>query len=212
MRLTGPFDDEGFNLDFNDPMTRWLTLALLLLAWLLICPFAGAQKHSKGTNVGAYVYYSGSPLAHYGHEGKYLLPDKTVTPGAVNPEIIADRSRDKRLVDGVEVNICAKDFRTGPFRHTTQSMKEEVCREYAAKDCPDPSKGEVDHVIPLEIGGEDALQNLWWQRSPEYHFKDHALEDKLPKLICSGKMTLKQAQTCIRDNWVECVKRIGTLK
>lgn len=194
MRLPDPFDDEGLVLDFDDPLTRWLLLALLLLAWLLVCPFAGAQT------------------AHYGHDGKYLLPDKKLTPGAVNPEIIADPSGDKRLMDGVEVNICAKDFRTGPFRNTTESMKEEVCREYAAKDCPDPKKGEVDHLVPLELGGEDALDNLWWQDAPQYHFKDWQVEDKLKPLVCHGKMTLKQAQTCIRDNWVECARKIGTLK
>lgn len=43
MRLPDPFDDEGFNLDFSDPLTRWLALALLLLAWILICPVSSAQ-------------------------------------------------------------------------------------------------------------------------------------------------------------------------
>lgn len=43
MRLPDPFDDEGLIFDFDDPLTRWLTLALLLLTWLLICPFAPMQ-------------------------------------------------------------------------------------------------------------------------------------------------------------------------
>lgn len=221
MRFPDPFDDEGLILDFEDPVTRWLTLVLLLLAWLLICPMAGAQikienNDPKPPQQTLINFVTDGPVivqhCFYSHEKGNLLPDPGCTPGAINPEIVADPSGDHRLVNGVEVNICAKGFNTKPFRKTTESMKRKVCAEYGSKDCPDPKKGEIDHLVPLELGGEDAVTNLWWQPAPEYHVKDWQVEDKLKPLVCHRKMTLKQAQDCIRTDWVTCAKRIAALK
>jgi hypothetical protein len=148
----------------------------------------------------------------YKKDGQYLLPDPKLTPGVVNPVIIADLSKASHIVNGVEANMCAKDFRTGPYRATSESTKKKVCREYGAADCPDPKSGEIDHLVPLEIGGLDSIQNLWWQPAPDYHIKDHRVEDKLPKLICSGKIGLKEAQHCIITDWVKCMTKIQELE
>lgn len=153
-----------------------------------------------------------APAARYGHDGKYALPDPELTPGAINPEIVGDPSGAHRLIDGVEYNICAKGFTTKPFRKTTDAMKRQVCREYGAKDCPDTKKGEIDHDAPLEIGGLDALENLWWQTAPAYHLKDHQVEDKLKPLVCAGKITLEDAQRCILADWVKCKARVDALE
>lgn len=194
MRLTDPFDDEGFNLDFNDPTTRWLALALLLLAWLLICPFAGAQT------------------CHYRHDGIYLLPDPHCTPGQANPDMLVDVHRGKFLVNGVEANICAKDFRTGPWRKVSESEKKRACAEYGiTKGCPGPGY-ELDHLCSLEFGCSDSLLNLWPQPIKQARIKDHGTEDKLPKLICAGKISMTEAQKCIEGDWVQCAKKISALK
>lgn len=179
----------------HDDLDRDLLIVVILLSLLMAWP---KPVHSQ--------------TAHYGHDGQYALPDASVTPGAINPEVIADVSGDHRIVDGVEVNICAKGFSTKPFRKTTEAMKRQVCAEYGSKDCPDPKKGEVDHLVPLELGGKDVLANLWWQPAPSYHVKDHQVEDKLKPLVCKGKMTLKQAQDCMRGDWVTCAKRVQQLE
>lgn len=213
MRFQDPFDDEGFILDFDDPLTPWLALAALLLAWLLICPMASSQEHSKSPYVGAYVYYSGSPVARYGHDGKYLLPDHRVTPGAINPEIVADPSGDHRLVNGIEVNICAKGFNTKPFRKATkdESIKKRVCEKYGVKSgCPGPGY-ELDDLVPVEVGAANVESNLWPQPIAQAHIKDR-LEDQLKPLVCHRKMTLKQAQDCIRENWVTCAAKVKVLE
>lgn len=150
--------------------------------------------------------------AHYGHYGKYLLPDPVLTPGKVNTAVIADPSGDKYYDNGVEVNICAKDFSTKPFRHTTEKTKKTVCAEYGAQGCPNDKTMEVDHLIPLEIGGEDSILNLWIQPAPDFHEKDHEVEDKLKPMVCKKLMTLKQAQACIVNDWVVCEGTIKTLE
>lgn len=150
--------------------------------------------------------------AHYGHDGKYALPDPTLTPGAVNSDLIADTSGAHRLSNGVEVNLCAKDFRTGPFRKVSESEKKKACAEYGITEgCPGPNF-ELDHLVSLEIGGSDELSNLWPQPIKEARIKDHEVEDVLPKLICSGKISLSDAQDCIRKEWVKCSARIAGMK
>lgn len=195
MRLPNPFDEDGLILDFDDPLTRWLTLALLILAWLIICPMAGAQT------------------AHYKHDGKYLLPDPHVTPGAINPHIEADPSHMAYLIDGVEYNICAKGFNTKPFRKATkdESIKKRVCEKYGVTSgCPG-SGYELDDLVPVEVGAENVESNLWPQPIAQAHIKDR-LEDQLKPLVCHKKMTLKQAQDCIRTNWVTCAARVKKLE
>lgn len=151
---------------------------------------------------------------HYTVAQHYQLPNPTLTPGVVNGVVIADTTGKQHLVGGVEINICAVDFRTKPFRKTSSSLKSEVCSEYDAKPgtCPSMLHGEVDHLIPLEIGGQDTLRNLWWQPAPEYKVKDHYVEDLLPKLICTSKITLPEAQKCIASNWVTCMKKVKSLE
>lgn len=139
------------------------------------------------------------------------LPNAKLTPGAVNTQVMAEPGAGSYLIDGVEYNICARDFRTKPFRHTSQALKKQVCREYGAADCPNRKSGEVDHLVPLEIGGADVLANLWWQPAPAYHVKDR-LEDRLPKLVCAGRMSLQDAQECVRGDWVKCAAKVKELE
>src|SRR4051812_44073407 len=69
------------------------------------------------------------------------LPDKKLTPGVI------------RTTNAKE--ICAKSFRTKPFRKTTPAMKKHVCDAYHVKaKCPGTAQ-EIDHLVPLELGGMD---------------------------------------------------------
>jgi hypothetical protein len=126
------------------------------------------------------------------------LPNPKLTPGAV-------RTTNTK-------QVCSTT--TGQFRNTTLSMKKQVCAAYGLKDCPKESAIEIDHLISLEIGGADEVSNLWPQLatypdgSPGFHVKDK-LENDLHRLVCSGKMKLTDAQSCIRSNWIDCAKKIS---
>jgi hypothetical protein len=120
------------------------------------------------------------------------LPNPAVTPGLI------------RTSNSVE--ICAPGFSTEQYRHTTEATKKKVCAEYHAKNCP--GKGwEIDHLVSLEIGGEDDIGNLWAQPAPAFHEKDK-LENRLHKLVCSNRMTLPAAQSCLMRNWISCYEKI----
>ncbi len=147
----------------------------------------------------------------YRIDSGYDLPDPHCTPGQADPRLVADLSKAKHLVDGIEANICAKDFRTGPWRKVSESEKKTACEMYGiTSGCPGPGY-EVDHLISLELGGNDSVANLWPQPLTQARIKDHRVEDVLPKLICSGKMSMVDAQKCISSNWVACAARIATV-
>lgn len=60
------------------------------------------------------------------------------------------------------------------------------------------SEYELDHSIPIAIGGDPRnTNNLWLQDWPSAKRKD-VLENQLHKDLCSGKITLKQAQDKIQ--------------
>ena len=139
------------------------------------------------------------------------LPNATFTPGAVDTRLVADVTGAAHLVGGVEANLCAKSFRTGPWRKVSQSEKLKACRAYGiTTGCPGPSY-ELDHLVSLELGGSDDIKNLWPQPIVEARVKDHQVEDVLPRLVCSGKLTLADAQQCVAVNWVACAVRIKSL-
>lgn len=139
--------------------------------------------------------------AVYGHNNKYLLPDRKITPGAVNPAIIADPSGKSVFLDGAEANICAKGFTVEPYKKVTEATKLQICEEYGEKDCSNPAKGAINYLVPLEIGGKDTIDNIWWQPASDYKVKSQ-FELKLRPMVCSGKFSLSQAQSLMQHNWV----------
>jgi hypothetical protein len=83
---------------------------------------------------------------------------------------------------------------------------------YAAYGMPHwvTNEQELDHLIPLELGGSNGIKNLWpepygiqWNA----HAKD-ALEDRLHQMVCNEGLPLATAQQWIASNWIEAYKRV----
>lgn len=137
------------------------------------------------------------------------LPDPKLTPGVAT--------------DATAEQLCKKTFHTADVRAVTNAQKNEVYRRYGLK----PNSGycakrpyktkargktpgktimqgcEIDHLISLELGGANDVNNLWPQPYPEQpgaHEKDK-LENWLHRQVCAGKISLKDAQHGIATNW-----------
>ena len=131
------------------------------------------------------------------------LPDPKCTPGAVNPTITQKVLRDP-------------DFRTSCVRDgaTTASQKAKTYDLYGIEH-PKDNRGvkqicELDHLISLELGGADTLENVWPQCGPskvilrERYFKRKDLvENYLARRVRSGSMKLAAAQAAIAEDWTQ---------
>lgn len=128
------------------------------------------------------------------------LPDHDLTPGATR---------------GVALDVLCHT-KTNLTRNVPASLKAKVFAQYGLHqehrpDCTGPQNAcyEVDHLIWRKGDGADALANLWPQAYDgtrwNAHVKDR-LEYRLTALVCSDKMTLQEAQTCIASDWIACYK------
>lgn len=121
------------------------------------------------------------------------VPNDTLTPGAV-------ATSDHQAICGGEYS------RT--HRRTGYELKEWVAREYGI----DRHAGdwEIDHRIPLCLGGADTAANLWPQPGAGplgYHEKD-ALEWRACRAVCAGKLELSDAVGWFRGDWRQAYQRI----
>ena len=84
-----------------------------------------------------------------------------------------------------------------------------VCTKYGIEQ-HSPGQYEVDHLIPLELGGSNDIANLWPEAaSPKsgFHEKDQ-VENYLHDQVCSGAISLKDAQTQIATDWLAVYHRM----
>src|SRR5439155_4283424 len=74
-----------------------------------------------------------------------------------------------------------------------------------------PVATELDHFIPLELGGNPTdIRNLWpqpYKPLPGAKEKDW-LENHLKSEVCAGTMTLAAAQDLIRADWAAANTRL----
>lgn len=74
-----------------------------------------------------------------------------------------------------------------------------------------PGQYEVDHLISLELGGDNAQANLWPELAlpvPGFHEKD-LVENWLHAQVCSGLMPLDDAQRLIATNWLTAYQEMN---
>jgi hypothetical protein len=124
------------------------------------------------------------------------LPDSKCTPGATNPDVTQDN---------IKKTICKPGFSKSirPPVSYTEPLKKKLMESYGFTDSL--SNYELDHLIPLEVGGNpyDA-KNLW----PQAHYgqakslEKDKYESYLNKQVCSGKISLHEAQMEISTNWM----------
>lgn len=73
-----------------------------------------------------------------------------------------------------------------------------------------PGQYEVDHLVSLQLGGSNDIANLWPEAAspkPGFHEKDR-VENYLHDQVCSGAISLSQAQAEIATNWLNVYNRM----
>ncbi len=119
-------------------------------------------------------------------------PDRRCSPGAYYSGL-------------TEAVICSSTFTTSTIRDVPQSEKYAVEREYGLRAALYGHTLEIDHIVPLELGGSNDIANLFPERA--YHAKDR-LENRLHELVCAGTMTLEAARSGIAADWVGLYRHV----
>lgn len=134
-----------------------------------------------------------------GGDTAFALPDPTCTPGAINTEVTQSN---------IQSTICSYGYTATvrPPVSVTEPLKYKLMFDYGYGG-QSASDYELDHLIPLELGGASTVENLWPELdnhpSSYYLNSKDIVENTLHKEVCSGKITLEQAQAEIVTNWTK---------
>jgi hypothetical protein len=118
------------------------------------------------------------------------LPNHGLTPGESFTGVTAQQ-------------VCVSGY-AGRARNV---LREQYLQVYASYGIPYPEPSgtyELDHLVPLELGGDNSNRNLWPESAapvPGFHQKDQ-LENYLHDAVCSGRMALADAQAGIASDWI----------
>jgi hypothetical protein len=119
------------------------------------------------------------------------LPDPDCTPGAVFPNTTPQE-------------ICVSGY-TQTVRNVPVSLKKKVYAEYGIPYPQPTGSYEADHLIPLELGGNNDISNLFPEAAnPVQGFREKDLvENFLHQEVCAGRADLISAQYQIASDWLK---------
>jgi hypothetical protein len=132
-----------------------------------------------------------------------IYPNATLHPGVANPDVTQDN---------IDSTICKSGFTKTirPPASYTDKLEQQQIRDEGLPGSPQDY--EEDHLISLELGGAPKDEkNLWPQpyenRGAKFaksgtgsETKDK-VENETKRQVCSGKMSLSDAQKGIASDW-----------
>ncbi|MEO7234352.1 MAG: hypothetical protein ABIW80_03155 [Lapillicoccus sp.] len=141
---------------------------------------------------------------HYGGSSTTPLPDPSCTPGAVDAAVTQST---------LAQTLCRSGGYTAsvrPPQAVTDAYKKLARAAYSSTGSS--ASDELDHLVPLGLGGASSAQNLW----PEPNVGDprqydrratgganakDGVESRLNRAVCSGEVTLAAAQAAVATRW-----------
>ena len=101
-----------------------------------------------------------------------------------------------------EAQVCAADFEAS-VKPMAKWQHDQALERYGKR--PEDFTGELDHLIPISLGGTNDPENLWplpanKDMGPE---QKKALDLKLHQMVCDKTIKLKDAQDAIKKDWVK---------
>lgn len=133
----------------------------------------------------------------------FPVADPKCTPGSTNPTLTL-------------AVLSDADFRTGCVRdHLSSATAKNKTYEWYGLTKPDENTGstqtcELDHLIPLYIGGADDLANIWPQCGPtdvtlmqRYFKQKDQVEVYIGIMVRKKKIKLADAQKGMATDWTQ---------
>ena len=166
----------------------------LLLPLLLLLVGCGTTTTSSYPTPTASA--SSSTVHPKGCVARDSRPDPRCTPGAVFSGVTPQK-------------LCVSGY-TQSVRAVSQAEKDRVYAEYGIVHHT-TGQYEIDHLISLELGGNNDISNLWPEAAapvPGFHQKD-VLENVMHDKVCSGALSLQAEQHEIATNWIQAYEEMN---
>jgi len=138
------------------------------------------------------------PAASTPAAGRADEPNRALTPGHA-------------FASATTSQVCVSGY-SRSVRYVTTAVREQVFGSCHIGYPPLAGAYELDHLIPLELGGDNSASNLWpqpYHRANSADVKDH-LENHLRTLVCSGQVELGTAQQAMAGDWRAAAARYGS--
>ena len=143
---------------------------------------------------------SGAPVATVSPYGGVCtsregLPDPRCTPGDTDPRVTPGNVRE---------TICRRGYTASvrPPKEASHLSKLAVTKAYGVAGVPF-AEIELDHLIPLSLGGSSDPRNLWpqFRTGPANVADKDAIASSLNRRVCRGLLGLRQAQRAMARDW-----------
>jgi len=117
------------------------------------------------------------------------LPDRACTPGSV-------------FADATTTKICVTGY-SKSVRSVSTKLRKQLFAAYGVAYVQEKGAYELDHLIPLAIGGDNSAANLFPEAAePKPGFKEKdVVEVYLQEQVCAGHIDLAAAQRQIAADW-----------
>jgi hypothetical protein len=176
-------------------------VALLALAWALGGCASSPQQASVAPAPPVASATASAATASASDPASASTRATTVASAASGAQPYDASQLDPRVTQatiGKTIAVSGYTTRVRPPVRVTNPIKQRLMREH---HYPGPaSKYELDHFIPLCVGGSSNLHNLWLEPIAEAHRKD-VDEVRARDEVVRGVWTLAQGQQYIRDKW-----------
>jgi hypothetical protein len=196
--------------NFRLDLTRRVLFCLVLVApgTVLAAPLCTGINPKASTSFGDSNYWANHNCKTEIRNG-FPMPDRNCTPGAVDPTVTL-----RMLKSAGFRTSCVRD------RATTARVK---AATYDAYNITHPANNrgrnqvcELDHLVSLELGGADTIDNIWPQCGPSnvelghrYFKQKDSVENYLAAAVRAGTISLKDAQEKIAKDWTQFLGPAG---
>ena len=183
-------------------VTHFVALALVLATQVAVAACPTGVDPNASTPLAAVTSSSGCTVkTSHG----YLVPDASCTPGAINPTVDLSVLQGSAFKTSCDRNVATSASKKSTT-YTTYGLKKPTNNTGLKQSC------ELDHLISLELGGADTLDNIWPQCGPSrvklanryFKIKD-GVENYLAAKVKKGEINLKDAQQGIAEDWTQYI-------
>lgn len=212
--------------DPGTPSQHWLRSKRVIAACLVLLAAAACTPKASPSNppppppppssdsptvsvnvVAPSQHITGSYPAHCVARG--ALPDPGCTPGAVTSNINEGNIESTICVTGWTKTVRPPESESEPMKRTAM-----IAYGLPANAA---STTELDHLVPLELGGANSVGagvgNLWPERSdiPNAGWRNtkDEVESKLRAAVCAHRVDLTRAQELIATDWTTALAQAG---